>query len=296
MPRADDPHAADELARVLALRSRSVRDTTGRYYVEGLRQVFRALDAGHPIDLILYCETLAPTIAQQRIRLARRSGVQVIHVSPEQFRGVSIAARASGVGAVLRQHWSSIHEADPAVGLCWVGVGLTRSPGNLGTLLRTAEAAGAAGVVVLDRLTDPFDAGTVRASMGGIFGLGLVRASHEELAAWTARHGCEVIGATPRGGVSYANFPVQSPVVILFGEERRGLTERELELCTRLVSIPIVGRADSLNLGVAAGIMLFDLLRRRSAAAPRTGHRTRHRPPGTIAGSRGSSSPPIAGW
>src|SRR5215831_17141453 len=99
MRRADDPHTVDGLAQVLALRSRSVRDTTGSYYVEGLRQFFCALDAGLPIDLIVYCETLAPTIAQQRVRLAKRAGVRVVRVSPEQFRAVSLSAKASGVGA-----------------------------------------------------------------------------------------------------------------------------------------------------------------------------------------------------
>jgi RNA methyltransferase, TrmH family len=252
-----------------------VRDTTGRHYVEGLRQVFCALDAGVPVDLIVYCETLAPTIAQQRVRLAKRAGVPIVRVTPEQFRGVSLTAKASGVGAVVHQHWSSIDDADAAAGLCWVGVGLTRSPGNLGTLLRTAEAAGAAGVFVLDSRTDSFDAGTVRASMGGIFGLRVVRASHDELADWAIRHRCEVLGATPRGGTSYATGPVHAPVVVLFGEERRGLTQQELGLCTQLVTIPMAGRADSLNLGVAAGVVLFDLLRRRSAAAPESGRRYR---------------------
>jgi RNA methyltransferase, TrmH family len=278
VPRADDPHVADVLARVLALRSRSVRDATGRYYVEGLRQVFCALDAGLSIDLILYCEALAPTIAQQRVRRARRAGVRVVRVAPEEFRGVSIAARASGVAAVLHQHWSSIQDADPTAGLCWVGVAQIRSPGNLGTLLRTAEAAGVAGVIVLDRSADPFHPGTVRASMGGIFGLGLVRASHGEFADWAAHHRCDVIGTTPRGGVSYANVSVQPPVVLLFGEERHGLAERELEVCTQMVSIPMAGGADSLNLGVAAGVVLFDLLRRRSVVADlRARYRTRHR-------------------
>jgi len=266
MPRADGPHAADDaLARVRALRSRPGRDATGQHYVEGLRQVLAALDADLGVDLLLYCETLAPTIAQRRVRLARRAGVPVVRVTPEQFRRLSIATRASGVGAIVRQHWSAMREADPAAGLCWIAVGASRSPGNLGTLLRTAEAASVAGVVVLEPDTDPFDAAVVRASMGGIFGLRLVRAGHDQLAAWAARHGCGVIGASPRAALRYTEAAVRQPVIVLFGEERGGLTERELRLCTQVVGIPMAGRADSLNLGVAAGIVLFDLLRRRSS-------------------------------
>jgi RNA methyltransferase, TrmH family len=147
-------------------------------------------------------------------------------------------------------------------GLRQVRVRLARSPGNLGTLLRTAEAAGAAGVVFLDRHTDPFDARVVRASMGGIFGLRLVRATHADLGRWVSRHGGEVVGAAPRGDVSYTEIPLRSPLVVLFGEERRGLTEQQLRLCARTAVIPMTGRADSLNLGVAAAVVLFDLRRR----------------------------------
>jgi tRNA G18 (ribose-2'-O)-methylase SpoU len=107
----------------------------------------------------------------------------------------------------------------------------------------------------------------VRASRGGIFGLRLVRASHDEAAGWASCHGCRVVGMSPCGGASYPGIGLRSPLLVLFGEERRGLTERELALCTDLATIPVVGPADSLNLGVAAGIVLFDLLRRRSAAA-----------------------------
>jgi len=268
MPRPDGPRPDDDLHRIRELRERRARDATGHYFVEGLRQVFCALDANLPVEVLVYCETLAPAIVQRRVRLARRAGARVVRVSPEQFRGVSVAARASGIGAVLRQHWSSIRDADPAGGLCWIGLGLTRSHGNLGTLLRTAEAVGVAGVVFLDRLTDPFDAQVVRASMGGIFGLRLVRATHSELACWVSRHRGEVVGAAPRGDLSYTEIPLRSPLVVLFGEERRGLTVEELRLCTRTASIPMTGRADSLNLGVAAGVVLFDLRRRaRDGAA-----------------------------
>src|SRR5215472_16652483 len=234
MPRPDGPHPDELLRRIRELDLRPARDATGHYYVQGLRQVFCALDANLPLELLVYREALAPTIAQRRVRLARREGVRVLRVSPEQFRSVSIAARASDIGAVLGQHWSSIHDADPAGGLCWIGLGVTRSPGNLGTLLGTADAVGVAGVIFLDRLTDPFDHRVVRASMGGLFGLRLVRATHAELADWVSSHRGEVVGAAPRGDVSYTEIPLRSPLVVLFGEERRGLTEPELRLCTRI--------------------------------------------------------------
>jgi RNA methyltransferase, TrmH family len=253
---------AKELLRIHKLRLRAGRDATGLYYVEGLRQVFCALDAGLPLDMIVYCETLAPAIAQKRVRLAKRDGARVLRLSPEEFRRISIAQRASGVGAVLHQHWSRIEDANPSSGLCWIGLGLTRSAGNFGTMLRTAEAVGAAGIFILEHATDPFDEQVVRASMGGIFGLRLVRATHKELVDWCADRGHQIVGTSPRGDVPYTELNLECPLVLLFGEERKGLTPEELCLCAQTVSIPTVGTADSLNLGVAAGIVLFDILRR----------------------------------
>jgi TrmH family RNA methyltransferase len=257
---------AKEIARIRRLAARQERDATGLHYIEGLRQVFCALDSDLPLHLLVYCEALAPAIAQKRVRIAKHDGCRVLRLTPEQFRGISTAPRASGIGAILSQHWLSLDDAKASSGLCWIALGLTRSAGNLGTVLRTAEAAGAGGIIFLEGATDPFDPQVVRASMGGIFGLRLVRATHRELAAWAARHRCRVIGTSPGGDSCYTDVSLGSPLVLLFGEERKGLTERELALCGQTVRFPTVGRADSLNLGVATAVMLFDLRRRSTLA------------------------------
>lgn len=159
-------------------------------------------------------EALAPTIAQKSIHLARRAGVPTLRVTSDEFRSLYATDRASGVGAVLAQHWSMLDDADPGVGLCWVAVGLARSPGNLGSVPRTAEAAGTAGIIVLDAATDPFDSGAVRASMGGIFGLRLVRATHEEVSAWAQRNACSVVGMSPHGAGTHTRIDAGAPTVI----------------------------------------------------------------------------------
>ena len=120
-----------------------------------------------------------------------------------------------------------------------------------------------AGLIVLEPQTDPFDEGVVRASMGGIFSLQLARATHDELCEWASDRRCSIVGMSPRGDTSYTAIDIRSPVVIFLGEERRGLTERELSICHSTAGIPMRGHADSLNIGVAAGVVLFDLLRRR---------------------------------
>ena len=248
------------------LRMRDAREATGMHFVEGFRAFLQAIDAGAPIDRIVYSEVLAQNVAVQKlVRLSRRDGIPVVRVTPEQFRAVSITDRASGVGAIVRQHWSSLEEVDPCRGLCWIGLGQIRSPGNLGTIMRTAEAVSAGGLIFLGNACDPFDPAVVRASMGGLFRLRLVRTSARQFGPWARRHGCTVVGTSPSAATLHTDVPVDPPLVILFGEERAGLGPHELSVCTHLTRIPILGHADSLNVGVAAGVMLYEILRRRPA-------------------------------
>jgi len=254
------------LDRVRQLRLRGCRDRTGTHFAEGFRAFLQATEARIPVRALLYSETLCRSGgAQKQVRLAKREGVPVVRVTPEQYRSVSTTARASGIGAILAQHWTPLAAADPRRGLCWLAVSRLRSPGNLGTILRTAEAVGAGGIILLGDALDPFDPGVVRASMGGIFGLRLVRATLLEFALWARRHGCGVLGASPSGARLYTEVPVDPPLVLLLGEERLGLTPDEERLCTDLVRIPLRGRADSLNVAVAAGVLLYELLRRGQA-------------------------------
>ena len=266
MRRPERPLRFDSAGAVRALRLRSNRDRTHRHFVEGLRSVFAALDAGMAVDTVVYCERLAPAIAQQRVRRAKREGIPVLRLTPEDFRSLSTAAHASGIGAVLRQHWSTLDGIELRAGTRWLATGLIRSPGNLGTMLRTAEAAGIDGVIFLGDESDPFDDRVVAASKGGIFRLRLVRTAHEEFATWAAGQGCRVVGTSPQAVADYTTISLDSPIVVIFGEERRGLSSRELELCTDTVGIHMSGRADSLNVAVAAGVVLFDLRRRSDSA------------------------------
>ena len=256
------------LSRVRRVQSRRQREASGLHYVEGFRAFLQLIDSGIRIDTILYCELLARNPAvQKHVRLSRRAGIPVARLTPEQFRAISCTERASGIGAIAAQHWTALDEIDPRRGLCWVALGPLRSLGNLGTLMRTAEAVAAGGIIFLADSLDPFDPAVVRASMGGLFRLQLARTTLYRFAAWARAHGCAVVGTSPSGSTLYTQVPVEAPLVILFGEERAGLSPAELAVCTQTARIPIVGRADSLNVGVAAGIMLYEVLRRRVQAS-----------------------------
>jgi TrmH family RNA methyltransferase len=253
------------LARVRVLQvSRSLRDSSRRFWIEGVRQFLQACDAGLTFDTIVHSRALLQCgLARKRIDRLEASGARRLGVSPEQFRSVSITERASGVGAIVRQHWTGLGRLDPRKGLCWPVIESLRSPGNLGTILRTAEASGAAGVIFLGPRADPFDPRVVRASMGGIFHLKLVRAAPGELRRWCDEHGMQVVGLSPRAVRLWTQIDSDRPPALLIGEERQGLSTTAAALCDAMVRLPMSGRADSLNVAVAAGIMMYELVRRR---------------------------------
>ncbi len=186
-------------------------------------------------------------------------------MTPEQFRSVARLERASGIGAIVRQHWSRLHQASPRGGLCWLAVTRVRSPGNLGSLLRTSAAVGGAGLIVIGRDTDPFDPAVVRASMGAVFQQRIIRCGRRAFEHWVRRHRALVVGASPHADQPYHRMRYRRPAVLLLGEERRGLSEVQRELCGATVRIPMVGDVDSLNLAVAGSLMLYEMFRRRGA-------------------------------
>lgn len=129
-------------------------------------------------------------------------------------------------------------------------------------MLRTAEATGVAGVIFLGRASDPFDPAVVRASMGGIFHLRLVRSKHAAVRAWATRHGVKLVGLAPGGTLLWTEAAHARPLGLLIGEEREGLTPEALKICHQTTRLPMFGRADSLNITVATGVMLYELLKR----------------------------------
>ncbi|MEL6197035.1 MAG: RNA methyltransferase, partial [Pseudomonadota bacterium] len=235
---------------------RRFRDRRGLFFVEGVRNFVEALDNGFTMERILYSDRLLTSpIARKLVRQCRRSGVCALNLLPEQFRRISRADRASGVAAVLRQRWSSIDHASPGQGLCWIALETVRSPGNLGTLIRSSQAAGGAGFILIGRSIDPFSPAVVRAAMGALYRQTFIRSGWDELRCWTKKQNCEVVGASPEGATDLHQFPFSKAPLLVLGEERHGLTEPQRGLCSHLVRIPMTTGTDSLNLGVAGTLL-----------------------------------------
>ena len=245
---------------------RRYRDGRGAFFIEGVRNFVQASDNHFDFIVIIYSEKLltAP-LARKLVRQHKRKGVPTIRVRPEDFRSFSQTKRASGISAIMGQRWTSLKSAEPEAGLCWVILGHVRFPGNFGTLIRTSEAVGGAGFILLDRNVDPFAPVTVRASMGALFRQQFIRANFQNLKSWLLENHGHVIGAFPDGNESFHHQTYPQKTLLFLGEERQGLTPEQRSLCDLLVQIPMVGLADSLNLGVAGSLLMYEVFRARNS-------------------------------
>ncbi|MHC4251606.1 MAG: TrmH family RNA methyltransferase [Planctomycetota bacterium] len=262
---ADGPSdSGPTIDRIRALEARRRRDESGLFYIEGVRFVKQAVDSGATVEeLVVARRLLRSPFGQKLARRLRRQGVPCTVVRHAEFVALSASREPQGLGAIVRQRWTPLRDARPRDGLCWIALHRVRSPGNLGTILRTCDAVGAAGLIVLGRGVDPHHPGVVRGSMGAVFHQRLVRTSHASLARWAERHRCAIVGASPHADVEFRQVDYRRPTVLIVGEERRGLSGSEEALCDLLVKIPMVGHSDSLNLGVAASLMLYEVFRYR---------------------------------
>lgn len=245
--------------QIASLLDRHDRDRTRLFWAEGCRSFFSALENGWDIRSIIYCpRLLSSRPAWERLR---RLGTPSLELSSEEFGHLTRRAEPDGVGVVCAQHWERLIEQPARRGDVWVALDSIRTPGNLGTIFRTCAAVGARGVMVIGGEIDAFDPAVIRSSMGAIFSVDLIRTSARALAGWKSRRQVLFVGASPAGSLDYRQACYRSPLVLMMGSERSGLRERQIALCDQIVSLPMTPRVDSLNLAVAAGLMLYEAIR-----------------------------------
>lgn len=252
------------LKRVRMLQQRESRDRTGLFVLEGIRHLAQAVEQNARIETLLVAPAmLTNTFGQRLVRKLRIAGTPCYRLTPEGFYSISQAEEPQGVAAVVRQRWERLEAISPAKGSDWLVLEAIQSPGNLGTILRTNEAVGGAGVILLDNDTDPYDSACVRSSMGALFGQRFVRASVEQFVEWKERHRLCLVGTSPGAQTDYQAAVYPRPTLLLMGCERKGLSVELMSLCDLTVRLPMVGSTDSLNVAVAAGVMLYELFNQR---------------------------------
>lgn len=262
------------IRRLRTLQTPEGRVESGEFLIEGIRPLSEAVKLGVRIEkLIVVPKMLEGRPMERLVKQLRIKGVPCLGMLPEVYYSFSQAEEPQGVAAIVRQRWEALESVRPGQGLCWVVAEAVQSPGNLGTIIRTCEAVGGAGLILLGDSADPYDPATVRASMGALFGIRFVRASVAQFGEWKKRRQVALIGTSLAAREDYQDIDYPRPSMILMGCEKRGLTPEVLALCDYQVKIPMVGRSDSLNVGVATSLMLYELFnqRRRQSKARQAG-------------------------
>ena len=251
---------------LVRLRKRRERDQTRRFLIEGYRELRRAVDRRVGIETLYVCEELfLGSNEPQLIEDAAALDAEIVMVGVEAFTKVSYRDRPEGLIAVAEQFETGLDTLPTDQGSLLLVVESIEKPGNLGTMLRTADAAGVTAVIVADPTTDPFNPNVVRASLGCLFTVPLAIASTADALAWLTEAHIRSIATTPDTPTLLWEADLTGPLAIVVGSEQYGLSDEWIERASERVRIPMGGNADSLNAAMAAGVALFEAVRQRTA-------------------------------
>jgi TrmH family RNA methyltransferase len=243
---------------VRALHMRKDRDETGLFIAEGLKHVTEGVELGHAPRILMHgAEAARHPLLQKAADATQSVRGEVIEVTDDILAKVSRRDNPQAVVGVFRQVFKPLDQIDPTTSSCFVALHRVRDPGNLGTIIRTADAAGCGGVILVGECCDPYSVEAVRATMGSIFAVPLTRCTESEFAAWRPKWPGSVVGTLLTAEHDHRTADYFKPALILMGNEQQGLTPEMAALPNLNVKIPMRGRADSLNLSVATGIMIY---------------------------------------
>jgi RNA methyltransferase, TrmH family len=257
-----------KIKQIRQLRHRKHREETGLFLVEGIYPVGQAVEAtafgakGVKVDSIYFApELLTSEYAKALLESQSQIGVPCYSTSPEVFETLADKENPQGILAVVKAPKRRLADYSPENFAWAVALVAPQDPGNIGTILRTIDAVGASGLILLDAGADPYHPGCVRASMGTIFWYPVIQATFTDFITWARRLGYAIYGTSARGSIDYQQIKSYAfPAILLMGSEQKGLSPEEIAHCDQLVRLPMQGKVSSLNLGVAAGVMLYHML------------------------------------
>jgi RNA methyltransferase, TrmH family len=244
-----------KLARGLHLRKE--REESGLFLAEGLKIVTEAIELGRTPRHLLHWPGAEHPVLKRVIDVTLAAGGDVVEVSREVLEKIARRDNPQAVLGVFPQFVTPIEELAPSAARCWVALQAVRDPGNLGTIVRTADAAGCGGVILVGDCCDPFSVEAVRATMGSIFAVPIFKLGVADFLGWRRGWPGSVVGTLLTATTDYRAADYRSPSLVLMGNEQAGLPADLAAACDVAVKIPMRGRADSLNLSVATGIMIY---------------------------------------
>lgn len=248
---------------VRSLRDKKHRRREGRFLAEGLRLLTDARAGGRIPELLLMSSTREEhPLLEALERDVSAAGGEVIELPAEVLAKVTGKDNPQSIAGVFREFDVTLDDLDRTRAPLWLVAHAVRDPGNLGTMLRTADAVGAGGLVLIDDCADPFSVEAVRASMGAVFTVPLAQARWDAFYAWLRADAGQLVAASLRGAVPYREAPYAAPCFLMVGNESRGLPAAYEDACDLRVTIPMLGRADSLNAAVAGAVLAYEALAR----------------------------------
>lgn len=252
------------IKRLKSLREKKHRKREGHFLAEGLRILTEALDAGRTPKLLVVVEdTELHPLAQKLETETLAAGGEVIETSEAIIAKLSGKSNPQSIIGIYEDHPAPLAELDRSSSSIWLVAQALRDPGNLGTILRTGDAVGAGGLILIDDCVDPFSVEAVRASMGAIFTQQIVMSPWSEFVDWLRSGPGQLVGTSLNTDTDYQSAFYAPPTFLLVGNEAQGLPEDYEQACDMLVKIPMMGKADSLNAAVATAVMAYEVLNQR---------------------------------
>ena len=260
-----------KIKELLALQEKSrLRRERGLFVVEGRRELEHCLEAGFTLDNVFYCPAIYGSVlggqdgpAQSGKTVTAFSGVRIVEVTPELYGKIAYRGGTEGIMAEVRARNLTLEDLalqpDPLI----VVLESVEKPGNLGAVLRSADAAGADAVIICDPLTDLYNPNLIRSSLGGIFTVPCVATDSPAAIAWLKAHGIRILTAQLQDSDWYYDTDMRAGTAIVIGTESTGLTDSWRAAADAHIRIPMLGRLDSLNASVSAAILLFEAVRQR---------------------------------
>jgi TrmH family RNA methyltransferase len=250
---------------VVKLRERREREKTGKFLVEGYRELLRAVEGNGVLETLFYSPAhFLGSNEEELIDRIASFHIELIEVSKDVFSKLSYRDRPDGLLAIANQVHAKLEElelSDPPLILVAEAI---EKPGNLGSILRSCDAAGVDALLVCDRCTDIHNPNVIRSSIGTFFTVPVIETSSEEALKWLRMHQIPIVSSSPDAKEIYTNVDQAGPIALAVGTEQLGLSDLWMDAANTLIKIPMLGQADSLNVAAATTLLLYEVIRQRS--------------------------------
>lgn len=255
--------ANGHIKEIRKLRDKKFRQESGLFFAEGLRIATEAIIRNFEIvELIVAPDLIKNQKIQKMVEQYGREGKSIVEVSGDVFSSLSNKDGPQGIGLVAVQNYLDLETVELKKGDIWIGLDSIADPGNLGTILRTGDAVGSKGVILIDNCVDAYDPTTLRASMGAIFTQKIAKTNCDQFIQWKDKQNYTCVGTSDSAPRYYHEVDYPEKLILLMGSERMGLQKPLERACSKIVAIPMKGGCDSLNLAVATALVLYEIPRR----------------------------------